>query len=429
VDGSTQVITPATLLNDQPTQFDTGNDEDGPYKPRDFDREYRGMVTVHQALVSSLNVPTVSLAEMVGYDKVRDLAMAAGFNSQLGATPSIALGAYVATPLEVAGGYTIFANEGQFESPRCIVEVQDSSGTEVWLGPVTERRVLDPRVSFLMVNLLENVINYGTGAAVRERGFAKPAAGKTGTSHDGWFAGFTSNLLAVVWVGYDDDRDLNLTGSQSALPVWTEFMKKATGLSSYRDAVQFVPPDGVVMAPYQTHTISQDTGEEVLATRVEAFIKGTEPHGVSQEAPPDGMVLAQEEPAPDLPRSDQSPVSESASSQSANHAEKPQEGDSSQEDKSAATRTADVGKTPAADQKTSNNSPDEKTGEGRLFVQTDPPALEVFVDGKSVGISPVTLQLQVGEHTYKVSPPPGKTAIERNVQIRLSTSARIKVQF
>ena len=185
-------------------------------------------------MTHSLNVPAVHLAEMVGYDKVRNLAVRAGFNNQLEPTPAIALGAYVATPLEVAGAYTIFANRGEYVAPRCIVAVADAEGRTVWDNPVSARRVLDSRVSYLMVSLLESVINNGTGAGVRARGFKLPAAGKTGTSHDGWFAGFTSNLLAVVWVGYDDDRDLNITGAQSALPVWTEFMKRTTGFSLYK---------------------------------------------------------------------------------------------------------------------------------------------------------------------------------------------------
>ena len=176
---------------------------------------------------------------MVGYDKVRNLAVTAGFNHQLEPTPALALGAYVATPLEVAGAYTIFADRGEYVAPRCIVAVADAEGRTVWDNPVSARRVLDSRVSYLMVSLLESVINNGTGAGVRARGFRLPAAGKTGTSHDGWFAGFTSNLLAVVWVGYDDDRDLNLTGAQSALPVWTEFMKRTSGLALYKASQPF----------------------------------------------------------------------------------------------------------------------------------------------------------------------------------------------
>jgi penicillin-binding protein 1B len=259
VDGSAPVITPATLLNDQPTEFKFGNKGDKPYAPRDYQQAYHGTVTVREALMDSLNVPTVSLAEAVGYDKVRNLAIAAGFNSHLEATPSIALGAYGGTPLEVAGGYTIFTNEGQYVSSRCIVEIDDASGAIVWSGPVTTRSVLDPRVAYLMVSLLESVINGGTGAGVCARGFRLPAAGKTGTSHDGWFAGFTSNLLAVVWVGYDDDRELNLTGAQSALPLWTEFMMRATSLPSYRNAEPFTPPPGIVAVPIDAQANSPDS--------------------------------------------------------------------------------------------------------------------------------------------------------------------------
>ena len=233
VDGSQPLITPATVLNDEPTTFQFG---DQTYEPENYKQEYFGEVTLRQALMYSLNVATVSLAEMVGYEKVRNLAVAAGFNRDLLATPAIALGSYVATPLEVAGAYTIFSNGGTYVEPRFILAVNDASGRLLWRSSEVTRQVLDPRVAYLMVNLLESVINNGTGAGARSRGFTLPAAGKTGTSHDGWFAGFTSNLLAVAWVGYDDDRELNLTGADSALPIWTEFMKRATQYPAYRDA-------------------------------------------------------------------------------------------------------------------------------------------------------------------------------------------------
>jgi penicillin-binding protein 1B len=213
---------------------------------------------------------------MVGYNKVRNLAMTAGFNNQLEPTPALALGAYVATPLEVAGAYTIFADRGEYVAPRCIVAVTDFKGQTVWDNPVRTRRVLDSRVSYLMVSLLESVINNGTGAGVRARGFRLPAAGKTGSSHDGWFAGFTSNLLAVVWVGYDDDRDLNITGAQSALPIWTEFMKRTTGLSVYKDPRPFNQPDGVETAAIDNLTNLVALADPAL-THSEVFIAGTEP--------------------------------------------------------------------------------------------------------------------------------------------------------
>ena len=242
VDGSQPLITLATVLADEPTTFEFGNK---PYAPENYKQAYHGSVTVREALTYSLNVPAVHLAEMVGYGKVRDFAMAVGFNNQLEPTPAIALGAYVATPLEVAGAYTIFANRGEYVAPRCIVAVADAGGRTVWDNHVSAHRVLDSRVSYLMVSLLESVINSGTGAGVRAGGFGLPAAGKTGTSHDGWFAGFTSNLLAVVWVGYDDDRDLDITGAHSALPLWTEFMKRTTGLPVYKTPQPFSQPDGI----------------------------------------------------------------------------------------------------------------------------------------------------------------------------------------
>ena len=273
VDGSLPLVTPATVLPDEPTTFEFA---DRSYAPKDYEGEYRGSVTVRAALTYSLNVPAVHLAEMVGYSKVRNLALRAGFNHQLEPTPALALGAYVATPIEVAGAYTIFADRGEYVAPRCIVAVADAQGLIVWDNPVNAHRVLDSRVSYLMVSLLESVINNGTGAGVRARGFNLPAAGKTGTSHDGWFAGFTSNLLAVVWVGYDDDRDLNITGAQSALPVWTEFMKRTTGLSIYKTPQPFNQPDGI-----ETAAIDNLTNLVALAdpglTHSEVFIAGTEP--------------------------------------------------------------------------------------------------------------------------------------------------------
>jgi penicillin-binding protein 1B len=270
VDGSQPRVTPATVLNDEPTTFQFG---DLTYEPENYKQEYHGLVTLREALTHSLNVATVHLAEMVGYDKVRDLAIAAGINKDLLATPAMALGAYVATPLEIAGAYTIFSNGGQFVEPRFILAVNDSEGRILWRDSVVTRQVLDPRVSYLMVDLMESVINNGTGAGVRNRGFTLPAAGKTGTSHDGWFAGFTSDLLAIVWVGYDDDRELRLSGAASALPIWTEFMKGAAEVPGYDHPKPFTMPEGVVAVPMETNSTTSDA----RIVRNEVFIAGTEP--------------------------------------------------------------------------------------------------------------------------------------------------------
>ena len=280
VTGSQPLITPATMLQDEPTTFQFG---DVTYEPENLKQEYHGLVTLREALTHSLNVATVRLAEMIGYDKVRDLAIEAGINKDLLATPAIALGSYVATPLEIAGAYTIFSNGGQYVEPRFVLAVNDSTGKTLWRSTPITRPVLDPRVAYIMVDLMESVINNGTGAGVRSRGFTLPAAGKTGTSHDGWFAGFTPSLLAIVWVGYDDDRDIKLTGAYSALPIWTDFMKGGAQVPRYNDATPFPMPEGVVEVSVETNSASRDA----TMVRNEVFIAGTEPQ---PPQPPRGFL-------------------------------------------------------------------------------------------------------------------------------------------
>src|SRR5581483_1123865 len=136
---------------------------------------------------------------------------------------------------------------------------------------------LDPRIAYIMTNMMEGVLNFGTAYPVRARGFNAPAAGKTGSSHDGWFAGYTSNLLCIVWVGHDDYSDLRLSGAMTAAPIWTEFMKKAATLPQYSDMREFSQPSGVV-------DVQLDKATNRLATPnctddyVSAFVAGTEPH-------------------------------------------------------------------------------------------------------------------------------------------------------
>ncbi len=273
LDGSQPVITPATILTDEPTTFQFGGQV---YAPRNYEDEYLGQVTVRQALAHSLNVATVSLAQMVGYEKIKDLAIEAGINNGLQATPAIALGAYVATPLEMAGSYTVFANSGLYEKPQSILAVKNDAGQTLYRDPQVSRQVLDPRVCYLMVSLMESVLDEGTGEGARSRGFTLPAAGKTGTSHDGWFSGFTSNLLAVAWVGYDNNRELKLAGASSALPIWTAFMKSATGLPGYDGVEPFAEPQGIVSVPIdaQGKAVAENSPAKV---RDEVFIQGTEP--------------------------------------------------------------------------------------------------------------------------------------------------------
>ncbi len=194
-----------------------------------------------------MNVPAVEVAEAAGYGAVAELAHKAGL-ADIRATPAMALGSYDVTPLEIAGAYTLFANKGVMVEPRMMSRIVDKSGD---VGVVlATRNQEDPRSSreFPDGDLMEDVLRIGTGAGVRARGFTLPAAGKTGTSHDAWFAGYTTKLLCIVWVGLDDYQDLKLEGAKAALPIWTEFMKRAHKHRAYRDVAQFDVPDGVVSA-------------------------------------------------------------------------------------------------------------------------------------------------------------------------------------
>jgi penicillin-binding protein 1B len=273
LDGSNPVFTPATIVPDQPSTFAYG---DQIYEPRNYKEEYHGDVTARYALAMSLNNATVKLAEEVGYDKVADLAKSAGITS-VKPTPAMALGSYDATPLDMAAAYTVFSNNGLRISPTMVKSVRTASGDPVLDFHSDSKQVLDPRVAYVMTDMMEGVINNGLGfSAVRARGFSAPAAGKTGSSHDGWFAGYTTNLLCVVWVGFDDYSDLHLSGAQTAAPIWTEFMKKAAALPNYSDMKPFAQPSGVVDVQLDklTNLLATPACPETYSS---AFITGTEP--------------------------------------------------------------------------------------------------------------------------------------------------------
>jgi len=279
LDGSTTVITPASTVPDQPTTFSYG---DQIYEPRNYKEEYHGDVTLRYALALSLNNATVKLAEEVGYDKVADLARSAGIAS-VKATPAMALGAYDATPVDMTTAYTSFANGGVRLSPVFVNSVRNAKGDIIVNFGTEKKQVLDPRIAFLMTNMLEGVVNFGTAYGVRSRGLTAPAAGKTGSSHDGWFAGYTSNLLCVVWVGYDDYSDIRLSGAQTAAPIWAEFMKKAVTLPRYSDVKPFFQPEGVVDVQLDKITNRLAT-PSCPDTYTIAFVAGTEPRDTCDQS-------------------------------------------------------------------------------------------------------------------------------------------------
>jgi len=149
----------------------------------------------------------------------------------------------------MAGAYTIFANNGVRLTPWMLASVRNANGDIVSDFSPEGKQVLDPRVAYLTQSLLEGALNFGTASgAVRGHGFTAPAAGKTGTSHDAWFAGYTSNLICIVWVGNDDYTDVKIEGAHAAAPIWTEFMKRAIQLPQYSDVKPFSAPEGVTVA-------------------------------------------------------------------------------------------------------------------------------------------------------------------------------------
>ena len=242
--GHEQLFSPITILSDEQTTYDVGDQE---YTPRNFEGEYHDQVTAHFALQRSLNNATIGLASLVGFDQVAALARLAGVKSARG-TPSVAIGSYDATPLDMAGAYTIFANGGLHLDPWMLASVRTPSGDVITDYSPTSKQLLDPRVAYLTTNMLQWVLQgVGTGAGVRNMGFHSPAAGKTGTSHDAWFAGYTSNLLCIVWVGNDDYTDIKIQGADAAAPIWADFMKKAVELPQYSDVHEFNMPEGVQM--------------------------------------------------------------------------------------------------------------------------------------------------------------------------------------
>jgi penicillin-binding protein 1B len=293
--GIKPTVTPVSTVVDEPTTFEfEGKD----YTPNNYGESFHGTVTLRDALTYSLNVATVKVAEMIGYGRVVDMARQLGLDDDIQPTPAIALGAYDMTPMEVAAGYTAFANSGTRAEPVLIDRVLDYQGGVIEHSPTQTRQVLDPRVAYQVTTLLQDVIDHGTGASVRARGFMGPAAGKTGTSRDGWFAGYTSNLLCVVWVGFDDYRELGLSGAAAAAPVWTEFMKRATALPAYRELNEFLAPAGVDVVDIDP-TTGQLATPACPNTRKEVFLTGTEPEFCELHG---GRMLTQTPPASWLSR-------------------------------------------------------------------------------------------------------------------------------
>jgi penicillin-binding protein 1B len=244
-------ISPTSMYDNSPQEFHYGYK--AVYKPENFRDSYTNQpVTLREGMVRSLNVVTVAAAMQVGLGQVAEVAKRSGLSIPH-IYPSMALGAFEATPLEVAQAYTTFANDGMNVEPFGIDSIRIGK-TLIAGGNPAKSSVLPASAAYVVTDTLSEVVNRGTAARIRQLGYQGPAAGKTGTSRDAWFVGYTPNLLVVVWVGNDDNKDLGLTGGEAAVPIWTEFVKQALALRPDLSAEKFTKPAGIQMVEIDPET-------------------------------------------------------------------------------------------------------------------------------------------------------------------------------
>jgi penicillin-binding protein 1B len=266
-------VTPASITNDEQETFEF---DEQVWTPENYEKTYDGPITFRRALAHSRNLGTIHVAQAAGYNHVADLWKSLGVGTPPKPYPSIALGVFEATPYEIATAYTLFPNGGVIRPLKHILRITEGGIDVTRTDPSPPRRVAAAETTFLVTNMMRSVLNEGTAASARSMGFTLDAAGKTGTTNDlrdAWFVGFTPELLAVVWVGFDDNQPVGLSGALAALPIWTQFMKGALG---GRPSVPFEPPEGIVFAD-----IDPDTGQLATPncprTFSESFIAGTVP--------------------------------------------------------------------------------------------------------------------------------------------------------
>ncbi|HLK88908.1 MAG TPA: PBP1A family penicillin-binding protein [Polyangia bacterium] len=278
-------ITPATIINDAPEVYDL-------WKPQNYEKEeFRGPVRVRTALAESINTVAIRVLSDVGIDQVRAVAARVGITSPIAPDVglSLALGSLTVTPLELANAYAAFADGGQaakVDRASLVSAIGDQKVAPPQLSPG-----LPPEVAYVMVSLMRSVIDEGTARSAVAGKLHRPVAGKTGTSNgqrDAWFVGFTPDLLAAVWVGFDDMKKLGRgeAGGKTAAPIWADFMAKATAGKPTKD---FAQPPGVVVQRIDKATGLLAAPGQESGTLDEVFLDGTAP---TQQAPSAGEQSA-----------------------------------------------------------------------------------------------------------------------------------------
>jgi penicillin-binding protein 1B len=249
-----------------------------PWTPQNYDKVYHGPVTLRTALEYSFNAAAVGVAQAIGVERIIETARALGLTTPLPSVPSLVLGTSEVIPLELAGAYAVLANFGARTAPLMIKAVMDRDGQVLTRKEIAVEQVVSAEEAYLITSLLQGVVERGTGRGVRALGFDRPVAGKTGTTsdfRDAWFVGYTPDTLALVWVGYDHNQSLHLTGAQAALPIWTDVMRRVT---AGEPITEFTPPPGIVLRRIDPASglLSNSRCPDAI---IEAFLAGTEPTG------------------------------------------------------------------------------------------------------------------------------------------------------
>ncbi|MGN6185970.1 MAG: transglycosylase domain-containing protein, partial [Thermoanaerobaculia bacterium] len=271
-----QALNASTVLDDSPISVKSGASM---WRPQNYDNRFHGRVTVREALAQSYNIPAVRAAMDAGVPNVIKTAGNIGVESHLAPYPSVSLGAFEVTPLEIAYAYSVFANLGVKAEPVSILAVVAPDGKLLETRNVKMKRVAPASVCYVMNDILKDVFVYGTAARARSLGFEHEFAGKTGTTNnyrDAWFIGYSPRILSLVWVGFDDGHSTRLAGGEACLPIWTKHMNRIDGLVAdvpWRkpDDVterEIDPLSGMLATPY------------CPSTRSEVYVAGTEPHSV-----------------------------------------------------------------------------------------------------------------------------------------------------
>ena len=268
--------TPASIITDEPVTY-TGGPR-GDWSPENADHKFHGPTTLRKALTYSRNVVTVKLVDTVGIDNVVNFARTIGVRGELPRNLTLALGSLSTSPLELALCYSVFANGGMKIKPVAIKFITDTNGTVIESNEPEAEQVISSTTAFLITSMLESVVQRGTGW--RAKALGRPVAGKTGTTNeyrDAWFVGYTTNLTAAVWVGFDDTKPLGAleTGARTASPIWVSFMQNA--LSGPGE--EFSVPEGITVQTIdpQTGLLVRDESDGVR----EYFKEGTEPRTYS----------------------------------------------------------------------------------------------------------------------------------------------------